>query len=65
MRIIIGRMKPAGKITVRNIQIGVLFCAAFIAVFVWVITLSSNHGHNLRVTFLDVGQGDAILIRVS
>lgn len=55
-------MKPAGKITVRKIQIGILFCIAFIAVFVWAIALSSNRGHNLRVVFLDVGQGDAILI---
>jgi len=55
-------MKKDGKITVRKIQIGVLFSIAFIAVFVWVITLSSNCGHNLRVAFLDVGQGDAILI---
>jgi len=49
-----------GKISVRKIQIGALFCIAFFAAFVWVITLSSNRGHNLRVAFLDVGQGDAI-----
>ena len=55
-------MKKDGKISVRKIQVGVLLCIAFIAVFVWVITLSSNRGHLLRVAFLDVGQGDAILI---
>ncbi len=54
-------MKNA-KISVLKIQIGVLFFLAFFASFIWVITLSENHGRNLRVTFLDVGQGDAILI---
>lgn len=62
MRIIIERMKTNGKISVRKIQIGIIFGLAFIAVFVWVITLSSNRGHLLSVAFLDVGQGDAILI---
>jgi len=55
-------MKKDGKISVRKIQIGILFGIAFIAVFVWAITLSSNRGRLLRVAFLDVGQGDAILI---
>jgi competence protein ComEC len=55
-------MKSAKKISVRKIQLGILFSIAFIAVFVWTITLSSNRGHNLRVAFLDVGQGDSIFI---
>jgi hypothetical protein len=53
-------MKKDGKISVRKIQIGILFCIAFIAVFVWAITVSSNRGHNLRVALLDVGQGPAL-----
>ncbi|MFA6565790.1 MAG: MBL fold metallo-hydrolase, partial [Candidatus Paceibacterota bacterium] len=55
-------MKPAGKISIRKIQIGALLLLAFIAVFVWVIAASENRGHMLRVAFLDVGQGDAIFI---
>ena len=55
-------MKPTTKITVRKIQIGILLGMAVIAVFVWVAALSENRGHLLRVSFLDVGQGDAILI---
>jgi competence protein ComEC len=57
-------MKTNGKISVRKIQVGILFGITFIAVFVWVIALSSNRGHELRVVFLDVGQGDAIFIEV-
>ncbi len=50
------------KISVRKIQIGVLLFLTVITLFVWFIVVSENRGHNLRVTFLDVGQGDAILI---
>jgi competence protein ComEC len=50
------------KFSVRKIQIVAVLFLAFIALFVWVITVSENRGHNLRVAFLDVGQGDAILI---
>jgi hypothetical protein len=53
-------MKPAGKISARKIQIGILFGIAFIGVFVWVIALSENRGRMLRVVFLDVGQGLAL-----
>jgi hypothetical protein len=53
-------MKPTGKISVRKIQVRILFCIALIAVFVWAAVLSENRGHLLRVAFLDVGQGPAL-----
>jgi hypothetical protein len=53
-------MKKDGKISVRKIQFGALFGLAFIAVFVWSVVASENRERNLRVAFLDVGQGDAI-----
>jgi competence protein ComEC len=58
----IERMKKDGKISVRKIQVAILFGIAFIAIFVWIAALSENRGRNLRVVFLDVGQGDSILI---
>jgi beta-lactamase superfamily II metal-dependent hydrolase len=58
-------MKKDAKISVRKIQIRVILGSAFIAVFVWSVVVSENRGHNLRVAFLDVGQGDAILMHVS
>jgi competence protein ComEC len=56
-------MKKDGKISVRKIQFGALFGLAFIAVFVWSVVASENRERNLRVAFLDVGQGDAIYIQ--
>jgi len=53
-------MKKDAKISVRRIQFGALALLAFIAVFVWSVATSENRGHNLRMAFLDVEQGDAI-----
>ncbi len=50
------------KISVRKIQLGIIVFLAVVSVFVCMVAASKDRGHNLRVTFLDVGQGDAILI---
>jgi competence protein ComEC len=55
-------MKINGKISVRKIQFGALLFLTVTAALVWFAVFSEDRGRDLRVVFLDVGQGDAILI---
>lgn len=58
----IRRLRSVSNVTRRILTIGIVFTLILVATLVWVAALATPD-NQLHVSFLDVGQGDAILIR--